>query len=302
LALLGKFRQTLIEHGQQVSLLIVDNAMTSGEQGYSGHGFEGVRVVPGDNSNHEFTGWDAGVAEVLRHGGEPDVWIFTNDTAATHHGWSDNRARRFCVEAEWLSQHSGPWMLGELINCAVPGTTPIGPMLQWIPTYAFAMNGLLRQGLRTLSPDPALLDSMFQDSYEPAHKMFRDHMPPDFMAGAMAWLVADEGEGAERARRYGWKNTAYKVSAFNADTFPLLRSKLRCVLSESFLSQRARQQGADLWCPYSGTTGRRRIRNTFAFLMDRVKEKLILRSQRSKKAASQPPGKRPDQSLEGSTH
>jgi len=281
LELLGRFRRLLVARGHEVSLLIVDNALRSGEERYDGHGFEGVAVVPGDNSNHEFTGWDAGMSAMLRRADAPDVWVFTNDTVATHHGWSETRVRRFFDQADWLSQHGGPWMLGELINCANPGSTPIGPMLQWISTYAFAMNDRLRWTLGTVSPAPALLDSIFEDSYEPAHRVFRPHLGPDFMAGAMDWLVADSGEGTARARRFGWKNTAYKVRTLDAETFPALRSKLRCVLSESFLSQRARQAGAELWCPYSGTTGRQRVRNTYDFLMDKVKEKLIMRRRRA---------------------
>lgn len=280
MALLAKFRQTLESHGNQVSLLIVDNSRREGEERYTGHGFEAVRVAAGDNSNREFSGWDAGVADVLSRGKAPDVWIFTNDTVASRHGWSNQRAARFCLEAEWLSPHVGPWMLGEVTDCARPGETPLGPMLQWISTYAFAMNHTLLQRLGTLSPGNELLDSFFHDSYEPAHKLFRDHLDPDFFGGAQAWLIADPEESAERARKYKWAHAWHGATELNADTFDALRAKMRCVMSETFLSQRARQAGAEFRSPYDASNGRARIRRTAHYILDKISEKLILRRMR----------------------
>jgi hypothetical protein len=283
--LLARFRQVLVPSGNQVSLVIVDNAMSSGEERYTGHGFDDIRVIAGDNANREFSAWDAGVKDVLsRSSEEPDVWFFTNDTVATHHGWSKQRVNRFCTEAEWLSAHAGPWMLGEVTNCAKPEQTPLGPIIQWVSTYAFAMNGNLRQGLGTLCPGAELLDSIVHDSYEPAHKLLRDDFPNDYFAGALVWLVADQQQANERARKYAWSHPWHNASTLNAETFPSLRGKARCVLSETFLTQRARKLGADLWSPYTATTGRDRLRRTAQYMIDKMSEKAILRRQRKASA------------------
>ena len=285
LALLAKFRQALRAAGNEVSLLIVDNARLEGEERYSGHGFENVRVIAGDNSNREFTGWDLGVRDLRARGLPPDIWIFTNDTIATHHGWSDKRAGRFCHEAVWLSDHTGPWMLGEVTDCQTPGKTPIGPMLQWVATYCFAMNEMLLRRLVTLCPGGALLDSFVYDSWEPGHKLFKEETE-HFFKGFLAWLVAEDPKAAaERARKFKWAFTWHNAKPLDAETFDSVRGKVRCVISETFLSVRATQAGAELRSPYDATLGRARLRRTAHYFLDKFSEKMILRRLRKAKAA-----------------
>lgn len=277
MALLAKFRALLAKPGNRITPIIVDNGRLEGEESYRGHGFEAVRVVPGDNSNREFSGWDAGVAALLSGAEEPDVWVFTNDTAARHHGWSDARAARFCEEAEWLSGHPAPWMLGEVTDYIGSSPTPLGPQIQHVSTYAFVINRALRQGLGTLSPGNALLDSFVHDSYEPARKLFKDNVDPGYAKGCLTWLVAEEGEAEERARKYKWAFAWHNAKPLNAETFEDLRMKVRCVLSEGALTLRARHLGAEIRSPYDACNARMRIRRTAQFILHKFSERRILR-------------------------
>jgi hypothetical protein len=278
LELLAKFRRELGAAGE-VSLLMVDNARLSGEGRYSGHGWQDIRVIAGDNSNREFTGWDVGVTDVLSRGPEPDVWLFTNDTIATHHGWNESHTKRFCKEAVFMTPFAAPWLLGELQDTAKPDMTPIGPVLLWLPTYAFAMNADLRQKLRTISPDKAVLDGILEPSFEPRHKLFREGIEPGFFEQALQWLVAEDGMEAHRelARKMGWKFTWHSVAPLTAESFPGLSAKLRCIMSEVFLSVRSHQIGAAFRSPYEGHAGRQRLASTIDFLRDKVAEKTLLK-------------------------
>jgi hypothetical protein len=282
LKLLARFREQWTASGCEVSLLMVDNARASGVDSYSGHGWSEIRVIAGDNSNREFTGWDAGIADLLSRGPEPDVWLFTNDTIATHHGWNTSRMRRFCKEAVFMAPYQAPWLLGEITDTAKPDMTPIGPVLQWLPTYAFVMNARLRQALGTISPDKAVLDAVLEPNFEPRHKLLREGVEPGFFQQALIWLGVDDGmqDHKELARRLGWKFVWHGAAPLTAETFPSLSGKLRCVMSECFLSVRAQQVGAVLRSPYEGQQGRQRFWSTFDFLKDKIAEKVIFKRQR----------------------
>ena len=282
LELLAKFRSTLTRNGGRSSLVIVDNAMAAGEQppSYSGQGFGAVRVIAGDNSNREFTGWDVGVSALLAHGDEPDVWIFTNDSVTTRHGWSDQRAARFGDEIEALSVHAGPWILGEVTHHPKPMRTPAGPQLDFVSTYCFAMNKALRQGLVTLSPGPALLDSAVHDSFEPARQLFRDNVDPDYVASQVVWLITDGAEdSSEKTSKYNWSFSWHKAKPLTAESFDDLRAKARCIVAEHALGARARTLGADVRSPYDARTGRDRLNKTTTYFADKFWERRYLKKQ-----------------------
>ena len=275
--LLSRFREAFVRPGDHVGLVIVDNARTDGEESYTGFGFEAARVIPGDNSNREFSGWDAGVAAVLAHSDEPEVWIFTNDTVARHQGWSPQRAARFGQEIERLSTHAAPWILGEVNDYVRSVNTPLGPQLEYIVTYGFAMNNTLRRGLVTLSPGNEFLDSLVHDSFEPARKLFRDHVDPGYAETRLVFMVADPVQMAETKRKYKWSGGWYKASPLSAENFADMRMKLRCVVSETLLSVRARQLGADIRSPYDARNGRARVRTTLQFFADKLWERRFMR-------------------------
>ncbi len=279
LELLSKFRSGLVKKDDRVTLVIVDNARTDREESGSGAGFEKYIVLKGDNSNQEFSGWDVGVSAVLSSGIKPDVWIFSNDTAAWHHGWSDQRAARFASETQRLSEHAGPWILGEVNDFTGSAKTPLGPLLEYIVTYCFSMNEALRERLTTLSPGNAYLDSLVHQDFEPARKILRDHVDPGFAESRLKWVVAeDPAELADIGRKYKWARRGWhNASPLNSETFDSLRMKMRCVLSESLLSVRARQVGADIRSPYDARNGRERIRKTAQFIADKLWERRFLR-------------------------
>lgn len=273
---LRKFRAALAGKDDQVSLIIVDNARTKGDERCSDEGFVDELVIAGDNSNREFSGWDHGVRTLVARRGEPDIWIFTNDTFALHHAWSRKRAARFGAGVRRLKDHLGPWLFGEITNFPHSMTTPLGPSIRFVPTYCFAMNHVLRQGLGEISPGNALLDSLVHDHFEPDRRVFRDQVDPGYVDFILAWLVADDSD-PQRKSRFGWAFEWHNKSPLNALTFGDLRMKARCCLSETFLSVRARQLGADFFSPYDAWTARDRVRRTAEYLQDKFWEKLLMR-------------------------
>lgn len=296
LNLLGQFRQEFAAAGFECSLVVVDNARSCGVEHGTGDGWNAFRIIPGDNSNREFTGWDAGVTDVLKRQPEPDVWVFTNDTVATHHGWSLTRMRRFCAEAVFMQPYQRNWLLGEITDSPKPDTTPIGPILQWLPTYAFAMNGELRKALGTISPDKADLDAILEPAFEPRRKLLREGVEPGFLQQALDWLVTDDGPEARAAlaRSRGWKTHYGGMAPLTAQTFSDLSAKMRCTVSEAYLSVRAVQAGAVLRSPYEGQQGRMRLRSTIDFIKDKIAEKrhfrrIIRQRARTVPATGKPP-------------
>ncbi|MBT2320818.1 hypothetical protein J7E62_00395 [Variovorax paradoxus] len=276
MAVLRKFQAALAGKDDQVSLVIVDNAKIKGDEHFSGEGFVDELVIAGDNSNREFSGWDHGVRALVARRGESDIWIFTNDTFATHHGWSDQRAARFGAGIRRLENHLGPWLFGEITNFPHSMITPLGPSIRFVPTYCFAMNQVLRQGLGQLSPGNALLDSLVHDHFEPDHRIFRDNVDPGYVDFILAWLIADDSD-PQRKKRFGWAFEWHNRSSLNAHTFDDLRMKARCCLSETLLSVRARKFGADFCSPYDAWSARDRIRRTIEYILDKVWEKRLMR-------------------------
>ncbi|RYF38342.1 MAG: hypothetical protein EOO27_50955, partial [Comamonadaceae bacterium] len=247
--MLAKLKAAVTAPGDRVELVVVDNAGSAAEGPLENADFPQGLVIAGDNSNREFTGWDKGVAALRARSGEPDVWLFTNDTLARHHGWSDQRAARFGAEIARLGDYLAPWMLGEINDFPRSMTTPLGPYMECVATYCFAINKLLMQRLGCLSPDNSLLDSLVYDTFEPEHRIFRDQVDPVFVEFISAWMIKDESD-PDRQKRHKWAHEWQNVSALNADSFDNLRMKARCYMSEAMLSVRALQLGADIRSPY----------------------------------------------------
>lgn len=274
--MLARLRQQLAGNGNRVSLVIVDNASSSAQEPYQTAGFESACMTGGDNSNREFSGWDKGIAATLSRGVQPDIWVFSNDTVARNHGWSSQKIAHYAREQSKLREHTGPWLFGEINDFPQSLVTPLGPQLEWVSSYLFTMNNTLRRGLRTISPDNALLDALVWDGFEPGRGLFRDGVDAAYAAFMSSWLIEREGQ-ARAKNTYKW----YKAAPLTADTFDELRMKARCCLSENMLSYRARQLGADIRSPYDARNAREHIRKSCQFVSDKIGEKLILRRQRS---------------------
>lgn len=281
---LGKLRTAVASPGDTVELVLVDNASSAADTFFSDAGFGKIPVIAGDNSNREFTGWDKGIAALQTLSGEPDVWLFTNDTLARHHGWSEQRAARFGAEIARLGGYRAPWMLGEINDFPQPMQTPLGPYIECVATYCFAINRLLMQRLGRLSPDNLLLDSLVYDAFEPEHRVFRDHVDPVFVEFISAWMIKDEND-PDRQKRHKWAHEWQNVSALDAQSFDNLRMKARCYMSEAMLSVRALQLGADIRSPYDARNARDRLRKNLYYLADKVWEKHLMRKQRHKRRA-----------------
>lgn len=276
LQVLEALRSRLVQGSDRCALAVVDNAGASGALRQAG--FEQAFVAPGDNSNREFSGWDSGIEALLERGEAPEVWIFSNDTVALNHAWSERRLEHFGGEIRKLALHSGPWLFGEINDFPRSTMTPMGPLLEWVSTYCFAMNDTLRRKLGTLSPGNALLDSLVNERYEPGRGLFRDHVDEAYVDFVSAWLISsDEGEGEDKKRRFKWDHEWHRASPLGPDNFEDLRMKARCCLSESMLSVRARQLGADIRSPYDARNAREHVRRSLQFLSDKLWEKFLLR-------------------------
>ena len=276
LEVLGKLRAQLARQGDRVDLVIVDNAKSTAVEAYRDAAFDAGTVVAGDNSNREFSGWDKGISAVLARGDEPDVWIFSNDTIALNHAWSDQRIARYAGEIEKLGLHPGPWLFGEINDFPRSTMTPLGPLLEWVATYCFAMNNTLRRSLATLSPGNALLDSLVHDGFEPGRGVFRDSVGEAYVDFVSAWLINDTGDDSKQ-RKFKWSHEWHKATVLSSDNFDDLRMKARCCLSESMLSVRARQLGADIRSPYDARNAREHIRRSWHFISDKLWEKFLMR-------------------------
>ena len=275
-AMLGQLKRQLAGQGDAACLVIVDNASSSPEQPWQTADFESAFVTGGDNSNREFSGWDKGIAAMLARGVQPDIWVFSNDTVARNHGWGPRKIAHYAREQSKLRGHAGPWLFGEINEFPRSQVTPLGPQVEWVSSYLFAMNDALRQALGPISPGNALLDGFVQDSFAPERGLFRDNLDPGYVAFMTAWLVrrADDPVGKHV---YKW----YKASPLTADTFDELRMKARCCLSENMLTFRARRLGADIRSPYDARNAREHLRKSWQFISDKIGEKLILRRQRA---------------------
>ncbi len=279
LALLRMLRKSLVRDEDRAKLVVVDNARTAADESFRDAEFGHGLLVSGDNSNREFSGWDRGVSAALSQGDEPELWIFTNDTVAWNHAWSEQRAARWAGEARHLGAHPGPWLFGEINAFPASTPTPLGPLLEWVATYCFAMNGNLRQRLGKLSPDNELLDSLVRDRFEPGAGLYRDEVDAGYADFISAWLLKDDSDPA-RQRRLKWSREWHKATPLSPENFGDLRMKARCCLSESMLSARARQLGADIRSPYDARNAREHIKRSAQLVSDKLWEKLLLRRMR----------------------
>jgi len=259
--------------GDTSMLVVVDNKQGTVAD-VSEPDFSTSIAIAGDNGNREFTGWDVGVAAVRAQAAEPDVWVFSNDTIALHHGWSQSRTARFAAEMRRLVGHGGPWLFGEIKEFPRSIATPFAPVLEFVQSYFFAMNGALREAMETLSPDQALLDAQVQPAFEPARRLFRGDVDKTFDALTSTWLLNDDPEAT---RRNSWTHAWHKAEPLSTANFDDLRMKARCCLSELLLTARARRLGADLRSPYDARTTRAHLQRSLQMIADKLWERRYLR-------------------------
>jgi hypothetical protein len=269
---LAKMWRHLRRKGDVVSLAIVDNSTSSVKSHLQVVGFESTFFIGGDNSNYEFSGWDVGISATRDAGVCPDVWIFSNDTVNRNHGWGSKRIENYVHEQSKLHDHTGPWMFGEVINLPCSLITPLGPQLEFVSSYLFAMNERLCKGLHTLSPANEDLDALVLDRYSPGCGLFRDLVDPAYSAYISRWLIPNETATFEIST-YKW----YRAAPLSADNFYQLRMKARCIISEHMLSFRAQSLGAYIRSPYDAFNVRDHLHKTFQLIYDKIVEKLILR-------------------------
>lgn len=97
-------------------------------------------AVAGDNTNWEFSGWDAGLA-TLGDFGQHDLLVFCNDTFTNHRPWGWSDRRRFADAFARLAASGRQGMCGEVHGYKQPFEILGLSCDRWVSTYLFALTG-----------------------------------------------------------------------------------------------------------------------------------------------------------------
>jgi hypothetical protein len=111
------------------------------------------------------------------------------------------------------------------------------------------------------------------DRFDPNASLVKDTVDPGYADMHLSFMVGDKDSLEEKRRKFKWGHAWYKAAPVTQETFDELRMKIRCIMSESLLSVRARQLGADIRSPYDARSGRQRIRTTVQYFADKFWER-----------------------------
>ena len=218
--------------GATVRGAVIDNAL-AGDAEFDVD--EGLQRLSGDNTLHEFSGWDRGIAWLeRRYAPAPhSIFVLANDTVVRgdkHDRVRDLPADRAAAAARgalvgWVDEYPRPV---DLFGCS---------LRQWVDT------SLVLSEYRTLAAlgplaRPVDDDLVFADDWR---RIFREPSPlsENYRAYLKTYFF---GERTDREFEHSWY-AQEPVTASNADAFKL---KLRCVFCEHLLSARARALGIPL--------------------------------------------------------
>jgi len=205
---------------------IVDNA----EGGLRESAIEdAVHRIGGDNSMHEFSGWDRGIAWMeSRYAPPPDAtFVLANDTVAR----SDKHDRVVNIPAERAAAAARGALVGWIDEYPRPVELFGASVRQWIDTSLLIAGRGTLDRLRPLAR-PLDDDSVFGDNRQ---NFFREPSPlsPNYRDYLSTYFF---GERRDDQFRHGWY-AQEPVTPVNADAF---KAKLRCVFCEHLLGARAR--------------------------------------------------------------
>jgi len=217
--------------GSVAQTAIVDNALDVDAEIEIGRG---LHRLNGDNTLHEFSGWDRGLAWLeQRYAPAPDSFVvLANDTVVRsdkHDRVRDMPPDRVAAASRgalvgWIDEYPRPFELFGL------------PLRQWIDTSFVLAEWRSVSALRPLGRLPA--DDVFAGDWR---AIFREPSPlsGNYRAYLKTYFFGDRGDG-EFA--HGW----YAQAPLTARNFEAFKSKMRCVFCEHLLSARARASGIPL--------------------------------------------------------
>lgn len=212
--------------------VVVDN---SRDGGYQAGIADGVHRVGGDNSRHEFSGWDCGLAwlDARMRPAPSTIVALANDTVAR----ADKRRRVRDVPADRAMAARSGALVGWIDEYPRPVELFGLRLRQWVDTSLVLTT---RQTLDRLRPLSRPLDEsrLFADDCRsvfhpdaPLSANYRRYLKTYFL-----------GEPGDAEFDHAW----YAQAPARPDTFDALKIKLRCVFSEHLLSARARSHGIPL--------------------------------------------------------
>jgi hypothetical protein len=193
-----------------------------------------IHRVSGDNTMHEFSGWDLAITWLeQRYAPAPaSIVVLANDTivrADKHDRVRDMPADRVAAASRgalvgWIDEY--PRSV-ELFGLAIR---------QWIDTSLVLAEWRTLAALRPLARPPA--DDVFADDW---HAIFREPSPlsENYRAYLKTYFFGDRGD---REFEHGW----YAQEPLTEGNFDAFKLKLRCVFCEHLLSARARARGIPL--------------------------------------------------------
>jgi hypothetical protein len=215
-----------------VRTAVVDNALAGHVELEIGHAID---RVSGDNTTHEFSGWDRGIAWLEgRYAPAPgSIVVLANDTvvrADKHDRVRDIPADRVAAASEgalvgWVDEYPRQVELFGL------------PLRQWVDTsLVIAGEGTLA-ALRPLAR-PFADDQLFADDWR---LVFREPSPlsDNYRAYLKTWLFGDR---IDKEFGFGW----HAQEPLTERSFEAFKAKLRCLFCEHLLSARARARGIPL--------------------------------------------------------
>jgi hypothetical protein len=195
-------------------------------------GLPGVVTVAGDNSMHEFSGWERGREATVERTGRPDVWLFANDRMLDYgYPFVELLTAGAVTVAAGLEAVSGK------VDHYPREVTTFGlPVRRWTRTACFLVRDGLLARLGTLATvDAGRLDELFPPG-RPAFGFEAEGIDATHSAFLRTFLFHEDGPD-EVGR---WHAGPLDRSA---GSWELARHKVGSILNEQLLSARVRELG-----------------------------------------------------------
>ena len=195
-------------------------------------------LIPGSNLNHEFSGWQEGLAFLSRSLNNYRYILFANDTFAR----SDSDARKFLLLpslALAISSSRHYDGVGLIHHCPALGLSgDLGQyhVVNWICTGCFALSGSVLCRLMGVVDYSSVCSAYISDSDE---DIILNDKASEPLRKYISWWLADAANG--------W----YKAIPCprTADEISFLRKKSLMILDEMMLSIKIKEVGGDLHDP-----------------------------------------------------
>jgi hypothetical protein len=211
---------------------VVDNSLTGDAEEAIG---DGLARLSGDNTLHEFSGWDRGIAWLeQRRAPSPDsIFVLANDTVVRE----DKRDRVRGLPVDRAAEAARGSLVGWVDE--YPRTVNLfgHGLRQWVDTSLVLTT---RRTLTALAPlaRPVADDVVFDDDWR---RVFREPSPlsENYRTYLNTYFL---GAAADPEFDHRW----YAQEPLTADRFDAFKRKLQCVFCEHLLSARARALGIPL--------------------------------------------------------